>query len=96
MRKIIMTVKVPARAVGNGFNVKGWDALMGPGVMETIIDYWSIKGFRLVSATPVGGSQGKAKEYLLTFAKDLNRYQGAYRQQRLFYSILPMQWRATH
>ena len=84
MRKIIKTVKVPASAVGNGFNVKGWDSVIGPGAMETIIDEWVMKGFRLVNATPVGGSQGKAKEYLLTFEKDLRRCQGTVRQQRLF------------
>ena len=84
MQKIIKTVKVPARVVGNSFNVTSWDSVMGPGAMETIIDKWAMKGFKLLHATPVAGNQGRAKEYLLTFEKDPRRCQGTYRQHRLF------------
>ena len=83
MRKIIRTVKVPAAAVENGFNVKSWDVSLGPGALDRIIDAWAMKGFILINATPVGGSRGMTKEYLLTFEKDLRRYSGMPGQQRL-------------
>ncbi|UCG23199.1 MAG: hypothetical protein JSW55_13690 [Chloroflexota bacterium] len=82
--KIIKTVKIPAGAIGHSFNVKSWNSVMGPGMMDTIIDAWTAKGFRLVNATPIGGSRDKSAEYLLTFEKDLRRYHGTARQQRLF------------
>ncbi|HSG18883.1 MAG TPA: hypothetical protein VLE70_21495 [Anaerolineae bacterium] len=84
MRKIIKTVKIPAGAVGNGFNVKSWDSVMGQGPIDTIIDEWTIKGFKLVNSTPIGGGRGKPTDYLLTFEKDLRRVHVASRQQRLF------------
>ena len=82
--KIIKTVKIPAGVVETGFNVKSWNSVMGPGALDTIIDNWTMKGFRLVNATPIGGGRGKTTEYLLTFEKDLRRFRGASKQQRLF------------